>query len=122
MEPMHLYRGGEWLAGPLDAAESVLERTRGLLGRDGLPGRTGMVLDRCSLIHTAFMRFPIDVLFLARDGRVLKVVRDLKPFRMSGALFARCTVELPSGLAAEARIEPGQILRFAKESPPPTGE
>jgi uncharacterized membrane protein (UPF0127 family) len=108
------------LAGPLDLAESFFERTQGLLGREALVGRTGMVFPRCGMIHTCFMRFPIDVVFLGRDGTVLKVGHRVKPYRIAAALFAHKTVEIPAGLAETVALAKGQHveLREAKEEGP----
>lgn len=112
---MNLVRDGETLAGPLDLAESFLDRTRGLLGRDGLPGRSGMVIEHCSSIHTVFMRFSIDVVFLSRDGNVLKVVDELAPWRAAWAWFAARAVELPAGLAREVGLCAGQKVELKEE-------
>lgn len=109
---MQLFRDGRWLAGPIEVAESALERMRGLLGREGLPGRSGMWIEGTGLIHTWFMRFAIDAVFLARDGTVLKVSRAVKPYRFAGRPWAGGTLELPSGLAAEVALEPGQRLEL----------
>jgi uncharacterized membrane protein (UPF0127 family) len=71
-----------------------------------------MAFERCGSIHTCFMRFAIDVVFLSRDGVVKKVGHALKPYRVAGALFAHWTVELPAGLAREVGLEAGQMLEF----------
>ena len=64
-----------------EVARTFAERTRGLIGRDSLaPGR-GLLIERCNAIHTFFMRFPIDATFLDRQGRVVKVVRNIRPWR-----------------------------------------
>lgn len=121
---VHLYRDGERIAGPLEVAETFLERTRGLLGRGGLEGRAGMVIERCGMIHTWFMRFPIDAVYLSRDGTVRKVSPGVKPWRFSGAPFAHCTVELRAGAASEAGLEAGQVVEFrpdgVSQAPPET--
>ncbi|MCU0722051.1 MAG: DUF192 domain-containing protein [Planctomycetes bacterium] len=117
MRIVHLYRDGVWLAGPLELAETVAERTQGLLGRDGLPGRSGMVFDGCGSVHTFFMRFPIDVVFLAGDSTVRKVAPVVKPFRMALSPFSRWTVELPAGLARELGLARGQRLEFRGSGP-----
>ena len=87
-----------------------LSRMRGLLGRDGLEPGTGMLLEREPSVHTAFMRFPIDVVFLGKANTVVKVVHDLRPWRMAGARRAHAALELPAGAAAAARLEPGMVL------------
>jgi uncharacterized membrane protein (UPF0127 family) len=114
---VHLYRNGEWIAGPLEMAETFFERSQGLLGRNGLDGLSGMVIEWCGTIHTCFMRFPIDVVFLTANGTVRKVCHDVKPFRIATAPFSRTTVELRSGAAREAGIEKGQIVEFRNLGP-----
>jgi len=61
------------------------------------PGEA-LVLPRCRQIHTFGMKFPIDVLFLDKSGKVVRAVRDMKPGRLTAwVLRARTTVELPAG-------------------------
>jgi uncharacterized membrane protein (UPF0127 family) len=64
-------------------AETMFARLRGLLGRSGLSSSEGMLLRPAASIHTAFMRFPIDAVFLDRESRVLKVAAELPPWRWS---------------------------------------
>ncbi len=75
--------GGEApLALDVDVAETFAERARGLIGRPApAPGR-GLLIPRCNAIHTLFMRYPIDATFLDREGRVVKSVRSLRPWRL----------------------------------------
>jgi uncharacterized membrane protein (UPF0127 family) len=117
MRTLHLYRNGEWLAGPLEVAETFAERTQGLLGRDGLPGRAGMAFEHCGSIHTLFMKFAIDVVFLSGDGTVRKVSGRVRPFRFALSPFARWTLELPAGLAGEMRLERGQVVELLDRGP-----
>lgn len=65
-----------------EVAETFAARARGLIGRDGLPAGRGLLIPRCSAIHTCFMKFPIDATFLDRKGRVVRVVRDIRPWRL----------------------------------------
>src|SRR5499427_3863691 len=90
--------------------ESSFGRARGLLGRDGLEPGTGMLIDRAGSVHMFFMRFPIDVVFLDRDWRVVGVRHGLRPWRAAGARRAVAALELPAGTAAEAGIEEGDVL------------
>jgi len=94
-----------------DLADRSADRRRGLLGRTGLePGR-GMLLTPCSSVHTFFMRFRIDVVFLDRNGVVLAVVPDLGPGRLAwGGWRARQTLELAAGAAAAAGLRRGDRL------------
>lgn len=74
--------GEEPLAVDVDVAETFAERARGLIGRPApAPGR-GLLIPRCNAIHTLFMRYPIDATFLDREGRVVKSVRSLRPWRL----------------------------------------
>ena len=64
-----------------EVAETFFERARGLIGRRGLEPGKGMLILKCNCIHTFFMRFPIDATFLDRKGNVVKVVRNIRPWR-----------------------------------------
>ena len=78
-----------------EVAESVLERMRGLIGRDGLESGRGMLITKCNCIHTFFMRFPIDATFLDSLGNVVKTVRNIRPWRpwVWGGWRARSVLE-----------------------------
>lgn len=87
-------------------ADTPVSRSVGLLGRASLEPGDGLVLQPCGMIHTWFMRFPIDVLFLDRDGRVVRAAHAARPFRIVwGGWRAWTTIELPAGTAAG--IAPG---------------
>ena len=65
-----------------EIAETFFQRARGLIGRHGLAPHCGLLITRCNCIHTFFMRFPIDVVFLDRKGQVVKTVRNVRPWRL----------------------------------------
>jgi uncharacterized membrane protein (UPF0127 family) len=90
--------------------ERAFGRARGLLGRDGLEPGEGMLIDRAGSVHMFFMRFPIDVVFLARDRTVVGVRHRLAPWRLAGARGAVAALELPAGRASEVGVEKGQLL------------
>ena len=92
--------------------ESGLGRMRGLLGRDGLEPGGGMLIDRAPSVHMFFMRFPIDVVFLDRDRKVVRVVERLRPWRIASARHAAAALELPVGAAAAAGVVGGDVLVF----------
>ena len=83
-------------------------RLRGLMGRSSLAPDEGMLFERNSSIHMFFMRIPLDVIFCDADGRVVKVARNLKPWRMAGARGAKTTIELAAGAAAG--VDVGDVL------------
>jgi uncharacterized membrane protein (UPF0127 family) len=111
-EPRTLWntRTGLPLATVLEAAFDSASRRKGLLGRDGLGQGHGLVIAPTNLVHTFAMRFPIDILFTARDGRVLKVRRAVPRGRIAGAFGGFAVVELPAGEAAASGTEPGDTL------------
>jgi uncharacterized membrane protein (UPF0127 family) len=83
---------------------------RGLLGRSELAPGEGLLIRPAPSVHTFFMRFPIDVVFLGGDLRVLRVRSDLRPWRMAGQRGARAVLELPAGEADRRGIRPGDRL------------
>ena len=64
-----------------EVAKTFAERAKGLIGRTGLKPGNGLLITRCNCIHTFFMRFAIDATFMDRTGRVVKVVRNVRPWR-----------------------------------------
>jgi hypothetical protein len=94
-------RTGGVLADRMERASTFLERLRGLIGRPALGEGEGLLIDPCAGIHTFFMRFPIDVLFLSRDLRVVRAVAELPPWRAT---------RFHSGVAMVAEL-PGGTLR-----------
>ena len=93
-------------------ARRLSTRLRGLLGRDAQPAGEALLLTRCAAVHTCFMRFAIDVLYLDARGEVLKCVEGLLPWRFSTcvSMRARHTVELPAGAIARCGIRPGDTV------------
>ena len=85
-------------------------RRQGLLGRRDLAAGEGLVLAPCSSVHTAFMRFPIDLVFVARDGRVLKTAAAVRPWRIRLAWRAFAVVELPAGSLERSGTAPGDVV------------
>jgi len=105
-------RGTE-LASSALAAHRFWPRLVGLLGRARLEAGQGLVLERCNSIHTAFMRFAIDAVYVDKSGRVIKTVPHLKPFRMSGVLRGgHSVIELPTGTIAQTGTTAGDELHF----------
>jgi uncharacterized membrane protein (UPF0127 family) len=103
---------GRLLVSRLEAAFDSATRKKGLLGRDRIEPGGGLVIAPCGGIHTCFMRFPIDVIFVARDGRVVKVCADVKPWRLAIALSAFCVIELPAHTAVHAETRAGDRLEL----------
>ena len=83
---------------------------RGLLGRKALPSGEGILLKPSGSIHTFFMRFPIDVVFLDRELRVVSVSEDVLPWKVRGARGAKAVMELAAGEASRRGLIEGQTL------------
>ena len=81
-----------------EVAETFAERAKGLIGRAGLATGTGMLITKCNCIHTFFMRFAIDATFLDREGKVVKVVRNIRPWHLWvwGGFKSVAVLETPS--------------------------
>jgi len=91
--------GGRALAARVTKADDAASRSKGLLGRGSLDADEGMWLVPCPMIHTFFMKFPIDVLFLTADLTVARVIENLKPWRLSPwVLSAHSALELKGGV------------------------
>jgi uncharacterized protein len=103
-------RTGHVMASAVEVAVTSVERRRGLLGRDTLDVAAALVLSPCCAVHTAFMRFPIDVTFLDGDGEVIKIVRDLAPWRIAVAPRARAVVEFAGGSLRSRDIQSGDRI------------
>ncbi len=115
---------GTVLCAHLEDAGGLAGQSRGLLGRDGLAPDQGMLFAAGALtpfmwMHMFFMRFAIDIVFLDRTGRVIKIDRELKPWRLSSLVFRAATaLELAAGAAERARTESGDQIIFEPSAQP----
>jgi uncharacterized membrane protein (UPF0127 family) len=96
-----------------EVADRALKRMRGLLGRRGLDPGAGMLITPAPSVMTFFMRFPVDVVFLDRDRRIVGISHTLRPWRVAGARRALSALELPAGTAEEKGLEKGDLLAIA---------
>jgi uncharacterized membrane protein (UPF0127 family)/CheY-like chemotaxis protein len=97
-------------------ADRALRRMRGLLGRSSLTPGEGMVLRPGWSIHTAFMRFPIDAVFLDADQVVIKIAHEVGPWRTVSCRGAREVVELAAGECRRRGLEVGDRVAWASRS------
>lgn len=98
------------LATHAELAVDSSSRKAGLLGRDALPPGGALVIAPTSAVHTFGMRFPIDIIFTARDGRVLKVRPAVPRSRIAFAFGAFAVVEMAAGSAARVGLRKGDRL------------
>lgn len=96
-------------------ARSAVARGRGLMFRKSLDPGSGLLIDPCSSIHSMWMRFPIDVLYVNNDDAVVRTAFGMPPWRI-GPLFTggRFVIELPEGVIAASRTEPGDQLAYER--------
>jgi uncharacterized protein len=90
-------RTGRLVASRILAAFDSADRRRGLLGRDRLDPGQVMILAPSNAVHTWFMRFPLDIAFVTRDGRIVKLRSGVRPWRMAASLTAYAVVEAAAG-------------------------
>ena len=108
---------GTIIGSRIRVARSMKDRSVGLLATQRLDAGEGLWIERSPSIHMFFMRFAIDAVFVAADGRVTKVVPNLKPWRVVWwARGARDCLELPAGAAASSGTQVGDELRLRHAS------
>jgi uncharacterized membrane protein (UPF0127 family) len=100
------------LGNRIETADRGPKRRKGLLGRDGLAAGEGLWIVPCEAVHTFAMRFPIDLVYLDRALRVVKVRHNVVPGRISACLRAHSVIELPTGAVRHAQVQPGDMLDF----------
>jgi uncharacterized protein len=103
------------LADAAEIANTAAKRRRGLLGRDNLAHGQALWIVPCEGVHTWFMKFPIDVLYLDRKTRVRKVRRVMRPWRLSVCLLAHSVLELPAGIIEQTGTQPGDQLKMSPD-------
>ncbi len=112
MRVLNVTRNTE-VASSAEVASSGSRRTKGLLGRKGLELGGGMWIVPCEAVHTFFMQFPLDLIYLDRKHRVRKVSRHVPPWRISFCLRAHSILELPSGAISDSQTHPGDQLEIS---------
>lgn len=105
---------GRLLADRADIADSSAKRRTGLLKHTSLEPGEGLWIAPCEGVHTFGMKFPIDVVFLNRKKKILKIRPNMVRSRISFSLLAHSVLELPSGTLAETGTAAGDQLEFEK--------
>ncbi|NPV30536.1 MAG: DUF192 domain-containing protein [Firmicutes bacterium] len=106
---------GTVLAESIEIAGALFKRLRGLLGRSSIPSGEGLLIVPCRAVHTWFMRFPIDVVFLDEDFAVAGVVENMPPFRFSPYVRrARAVLELSAGTVRETGTRAGDKIKLER--------
>ena len=114
---------GRIICEKVEVADTIWRRMRGLLGRNGLASGEGLLIRPAWSIHTAFMRFPIDVVFVDHDLIVIRIAPSLRSFKTAACRGAREVVELPAGECERRGLEVGDRVAWAsRNATPDNGE
>jgi len=94
-------------------ADTLYTRIKGLLGRKSLGADEGLLITGCRSIHMLFMRFPICAIFIDKENVAVKIIENIKPWRISGIYFrADRVIELPPWRAKETGTGLGDVINF----------
>lgn len=94
-------------------AKNIFQRAKGLLGKKELAKGKALVINPCNSVHTFFMRFPIDVVFVNKTNKVIAVIPAIPAFRISKIYFhAAYVIELPAGTLETNPVAVGDLLEI----------
>ncbi len=108
---------GTTLATSLEVADTGQKRSKGLFGRKGLEPGGGLWIIPCESVHTFFMQFPLDLVYLDRNKMVRKVRESVPAWRMSVCLSAHSILELPAGTIRATQTERGDSIEIVPLTP-----
>lgn len=105
-------RTGLWLAQEVRVAQSLWDKAKGLLGQSGLAPDAGLYIVPCQSIHSFFMRFSFDAVFVDETWRVLRLIEAMPPWRISPIVWrAKGVLELPAGTIGASGTQQGDLLQ-----------
>jgi len=102
----------------VEVADSGPKRGKGLLGRKGLEPGEGLWIIPCEAVHTFFMQFSIDLIYLDRKHRIKKLRSEVPPWRLSACFSAHSVLELAAGTIRNMQVKQGDTLEFRPASFP----
>ena len=105
---------GVLIADRADIADTSAKRRTGLLKHTALNSGEGLWIVPCEAVHTIGMKFPIDVVFLDKKRKVLKITSEMRRWKMALCLRAHSVLELPSGTCARTGTIAGDQLELEK--------
>jgi uncharacterized membrane protein (UPF0127 family) len=103
---------GQIIADKVKIAQDFKSRSVGLLNRTSLGDGEALLIKPCNSIHMFFMKFPIDVVFLNKNGNVVKTKKSLLPWRLAQCLISNMTLELKAGTIDRCSIKTGDSIKF----------
>lgn len=112
---LYLKKSGKLIASDVLLADTYFKRLKGLMFKKNLAYNEGLIITPCNSIHMFFMKFPLDVLFVDKENRVVGVLEGIKPWWISKVFFrANYVIELPYGTIERLKLSEGDILYIKK--------
>jgi len=100
----------------IEVAKTASQKVKGLLGRECLEEGQGLLFKGAGSLHTLFMRFPIDIIYTDKKGKVVKLAEAVRPFKVVTApLRCHYAIELPAGAIPASKTQTGDLLEFEEE-------
>ena len=113
MKTFALKRNEKAILSKVNLADSFFPRLKGLMFKKKMPLDSALLLSPSNQIHTFFMKFPIDVIYLSKDNEIIKIEPSVMPGKVLKTVKgSRSVLELCSGIAQELSLEIGQVLTF----------
>lgn len=101
------------IAKRVEIALTFIKKLKGLMFRKELPQEDCLIILQCNSIHTCFMNFALDIIFLNKENKVVHLIEGIKPYRFSPIIKEACfVVELAPGCIKRSHTEVGDILSF----------
>lgn len=91
-------------------AKSTVQKMKGLMFSSSMQGFDGMLFKRCNSIHTFFMKYPIDILFMNKEMKIVKIIRNLQPWRITRMYFSAYQALEVMGGTLDERVREGDEL------------
>ncbi len=107
---MKISKGELTIAKKVEIANTSISRMIGLMFSKNIGDRDGLLITPCNSIHTFFMRYDLDIVFLSKDNKVVKVIRNMKPWRMTWMYFKASKVLEMTGGTLPTEIQKGDEL------------
>lgn len=107
---------GKVLVQNAGVADTFLKRLLGLIPKETLKPEEGLIFYHAPSIHMFFMKFPIDVLFLNKNMKIVKICRRLMPWKLANCFGSSVTIELASGITSQIPSDEGDILEFIPQA------
>ncbi len=108
-----LFRGDDLIVPSLSEARSFKDRLVGLMFRRTMNTTEAIYFPNCRQVHTMFVRFPIDLIFINKDFSVVRIIHKMKPYRISPIVFnAYGVIEVTPGFIKKVKIKIGEKLKF----------